>query len=100
MLRIIIAFVAVAVLIYAAAVLIKSQRLRGGRMNEEAVRKAATEFAREQGRNVDDYTVASVAREEGIYRVRFEGKEKRPGNHFTVIVDAASGRATELIPGR
>jgi hypothetical protein len=62
--------------------------------------EAAGAYAAEQGWRTDEYDVASVLQEHGRYFVRFEGRSRRPGDHFTVEVDAESGRVANLIPGR
>lgn len=66
---------------------------------EQAV-EAARAYAAECGWRTDEYDVASLLPENGSYFVRFEGRSRLPGDHFTVEVDAASGRAANLIPGR
>jgi len=63
--------------------------------------RIALEFCRAQGRDTGDYEVASVRQgEEGQVSVLFQGKSGQPGDHFTVWVDSAAGKAVSLIPGR
>ncbi len=62
--------------------------------------QAATEYARSQGWQVQDYRPAGCAVEQDQTSVRFEGKSRLPGDHFTVLLDSRTGRATDLIPGR
>lgn len=68
-------------------------------MDEKAVIAVATEYARKRGRNVDEYDSAA-RRVEGRYWVSFRGRKGQPGDHFTVWVDASTGEAVDLIPGR
>ena len=69
-------------------------------LNKKAIIRVAIEYAKQQGRHVEDYDVAWVSKERDAYWVRFEGKTKLPGNHFTVWIDVATGRAIQLVPGK
>jgi hypothetical protein len=60
----------------------------------------AAEYARKQGWQVEDYVASAGEIEHDRLVVRFEGKSKLPGDHFTVIVQPSTGRAVDLIPGR
>ena len=62
--------------------------------------KAAIEYARNHGWNVDNYEVSSVKKENDKYWILFQGKSGLPGDHFSVAVSASTHMALELIPGR
>jgi len=32
--------------------------------------------------------------------VRFESEPRRPGSHFTIVVDVSNGKVADFIPGR
>jgi hypothetical protein len=68
--------------------------------DEPALVQAATEYARSQGWKVEDYRPAGCAVERDRARVRFEGLSRLPGDHFSVVLDAGTGRPLDLIPGR
>ncbi|HEX2513606.1 MAG TPA: hypothetical protein VH257_02810 [Chloroflexota bacterium] len=70
------------------------------RPDEAALVRAASEYARRQGWNVANYRPAGCAVEQDQARVRFEGKSRLPGDHFSVVLDASTGRPLDLIPGR
>jgi hypothetical protein len=69
-------------------------------MDDQALTRAAVEYAKAHGRNPEDYSGPSVARENGTARVFFQGKVLRPGNHFTVLLKTDTGEVIRLIPGR
>jgi hypothetical protein len=69
-------------------------------MEQAEAERIATEYARQQGYTVDDYVIGDVQQEDSRFWILFEGKSKRPGDHFSVDVDAAAGQATGLMPGR
>jgi hypothetical protein len=69
-------------------------------VNKETLIRVATEYARQQGWRVENYTVSSVRKRQGRYRIQFQGKSGLVGDHFSVWVDASTGQATQLIPGR
>ena len=71
-----------------------------GRPDEAALVRAASGYARRQGCKVEDYRPAGCAVEQDRARVRFEGKSRLPGDHFSVVLDASTGRPLDLIPGR
>ena len=60
----------------------------------------ATDYARQQGWQVEDYVASPGEIEHDRLYVRFEGKSKLPGDHFSVIVQPSTRRAVDLIPGR
>ena len=60
----------------------------------------ATAFAVERGRDRNSFKVRSVKEENGTARVSFDTEPRRPGSHFTVLVDTSTGKPTRLIPGR
>ncbi|MGH2354071.1 MAG: hypothetical protein ACRDI2_08890 [Chloroflexota bacterium] len=61
--------------------------------------RPAIDYASKQGRPMKEYEVASVVIKNGSCWINFQAKNGGPGEHFTVCVDVATGRATELIPG-
>ncbi len=73
-------------------------------MSESADRDRIVEiaraYAREAGRDVDRYEVAGVESETARHFVLFHAPTGAPGDHFSVEVDDATGRAVMLIPGR
>jgi uncharacterized membrane protein YkoI len=69
-------------------------------MDDAALTKAAVDYAQQHGRNIQDYSPPSLRREDGTARVFFQGKVLRPGNHFTVLLNAETGQVIRLIPGR
>ena len=69
-------------------------------MDRGVLTATASAYARAQGWDVDAYTVAALSSEDGVCWVMFQGVEARPGNHFSVGVDEASGQAVRLIAGR
>jgi hypothetical protein len=68
-------------------------------MNKEVLIEVAKEYARQRGRAIEDYTVLSIETDGGKHWVHFQGKSGLPGDHFTVLIDAATREAIELIPG-
>ncbi|MGH2354073.1 MAG: hypothetical protein ACRDI2_08900 [Chloroflexota bacterium] len=68
--------------------------------NKETLVRIAADYAKDHGWKVDDYRAFAGEIEDGQCWVRFEGKSKLPGDHFSVVVDVSTGRATDLIPGR
>ena len=78
----------------------KPGRSGGSPRDAAALVAAAGEYAREQGWQVEDYVASAGEAEHDRMAVRFEGKSKLPGDHFTVIVQPSTGRALDLIPGR
>jgi hypothetical protein len=74
----------------------------GGDPTEKHARAVAiaTAFAIERGHDRNSFTVRSVKDEGGTARVFFDTEPRRPGSHFTVVVDTNAGKATKLIPGR
>jgi hypothetical protein len=69
-------------------------------MTRKQLIAAATEYAKNNGWNVDNYTVTDVRRQRQECSVFFSGKSKRPGDHFTVYLDCDTGKVSRLIPGR
>jgi hypothetical protein len=67
---------------------------------EARIVEIATTYAVEKGHSRDSITVASVKEANGLARVRFESEPRRPGSHFTIVVDASSGKVADFIPGR
>jgi hypothetical protein len=65
---------------------------------DEAVRRARDRAVAE-GWEPADYEEPVAERQGESWVVRFEGRERRPGNHLVVLVDATTG-AAELWPGR
>ena len=74
-----------------------------GRRKPEAEKQAlvqtAAAYAKRLGFRVEKYDVVSVKIEKGTAYVLFQGRNGLPGDHFTVLVDVHTGKATELIPG-
>ena len=68
-------------------------------MKEKLV-KAAIEYARSRGWDVENYDVSSIQKENDKYYILFQGKSGLPGDHYTVAVNASTYKAMELIPGR
>jgi hypothetical protein len=68
-------------------------------LNRKALIRVATDYAKGRGIATEQYTILTVKTEGGRGYVHFQGKSKRPGDHFTVIVDLATGQATDLIQG-
>jgi hypothetical protein len=60
----------------------------------------ATAFAVERGMTRESIQATSVKEANAHARVFFQSEPRRPGSHFTVVVDTTAGTATELIPGR
>ena len=70
-------------------------------MDEQEAIRIAMEYCGEQGRATDGYDVGSIREnDDGEVSVLFQGKSGRPGDHFTVWIDAATGEALRLVPGR
>ena len=65
---------------------------------DEAIRKASA-YAERHGYAPAQYDV-SAGYVEGTWRVSFQGRELRPGNFFTVVVNDASGAVKKLVPGK
>jgi hypothetical protein len=68
-------------------------------MAETDFLRVAREFARSKGRDVERYDVMAVHVAGGACSISFQGKNGAPGDHFTVVVDVATGRPTQFIPG-
>lgn len=68
-------------------------------MDQTLVASVAGDYARQHDYDIALYEVSSVVKEDETYLVMFQGRSGRPGDHFTVRVDAFSGRAIELVPG-
>ena len=68
--------------------------------NDEELTQAAVEYARQHGRNPQDYTVSSVNAEGEKTRITFQGKSGRPGDHFSVVMDSNTGQAISIVLGR
>jgi hypothetical protein len=69
-------------------------------MKKAEIIQEAERYAREQGWRIENYEVTSVKSKGGTHVVSFQGKSGQEGDHFTVVLDAATGRATRLVPGR
>jgi hypothetical protein len=69
-------------------------------MDRAEAERIAKEYAQQQGYNPDEYTVGNVQVRDGGFWIFFQGRSQRPGDHFSVDVDANAGRATALTPGR
>jgi hypothetical protein len=67
-------------------------------VDAQAAIATAARYAREKGWKVETYRASAII-EGTTARVSFEGEVKRPGNHFTVLVDTTTGQVTGLIPG-
>ena len=76
------------------------QQPEQGGPQDQRVIQIASEFARQQGKKVENYRVRSVTVEGATARVLFHNDQGRPGDHFTILVDVDSGKADRLIPGR
>jgi hypothetical protein len=71
-------------------------------MNEAEAVEVASDFAREEGYDIDRYNV-EVEKAEGRWEVHFRRKSQdkpRPGDFFTVHVDEESGSVTRAIHGK
>jgi hypothetical protein len=68
-------------------------------MDERQATDAATTHAEHEGWNLGDYEEPTASLDAGFWTVDFAGREPRPGNHFLVLVNDATGE-TELVPGR
>ena len=73
---------------------------RRSSLKKEALIHVATEYARQQGWQVENYVISSVARRREGCWIEFQGKSGLVGDHFSVLVDVSSGRAIQLIPGK
>jgi hypothetical protein len=67
---------------------------------EARIVEIATSHAVEKGHGRDSIKVASVKEANGRARVRFESEPRRPGSHFTIVVDVSNGKVADFIPGR
>ena len=67
---------------------------------EARIVEIATNYAVEKRHSRDSITVTSVKETNGRARVRFETEPRRPGSHFTVVVDVSNGSVADFIPGR
>lgn len=61
--------------------------------------ESAREHARSKGITVDRYKVLSVRARGTTTEVTFHNENGPPGDHLTVTVDTATGKATGLLPG-
>lgn len=68
-------------------------------MTEQQAREIALDLARADGRDPDAYEEPTVDREDERWIVFFQGRSLAPGNHFMVVVDAATGTG-RLVAGR
>ena len=68
-------------------------------MTEEEAIKTAREYSRRHGYDPEQYETRAACAE-GEWHVFFQGKELRPGNFFSVLVDDGSQSVKELVPGK
>ena len=69
-------------------------------MEEHEAIRIATEFSRDCGRETDDYDVLSIREIDGTVFILFQGKSGQPGDHFSVHIDAFTGKVVRLVSGR
>jgi hypothetical protein len=67
---------------------------------EARIVEIATTYAVEKGHSRDSIKVASVKEANGRARVTFHTEPRRPGGHFTIVVDVSNGSVADFIPGR
>jgi hypothetical protein len=65
-------------------------------VDETAAISIAKDQARQDLRDLDNFNTPIANFVEGRWIVRFEGKRREPGNHFLVIVDDVTGRASSV----
>jgi hypothetical protein len=68
-------------------------------MNEKEVIELASDFAEQKGYDISQYNL-TAKREKREWIVRFQGKELRPGNFFTIYVDDKTKSVKQLFPGK
>ena len=69
-------------------------------MKKEALIQRAREYAKQKGWVVDQYVVSDFKRSRQGCWIKFDGKSKRPGDHFSVTADCSTGKGLRLVPGR
>ncbi len=59
----------------------------------------ATEYARHEGVQVEDYVTSRTGNDKDECWVMFEGKSRRVGDHFSVWMECSTGKFLRLIAG-
>jgi hypothetical protein len=67
---------------------------------ENNIIKEARRYAEGLGWHVESYDVASVKKEKDRYVVFFQSRSGQEGDFFHVVVDAATGKVKNLVPGK
>ena len=68
-------------------------------MDDAILIAAAREYAKRKGHARQDYEVASLDRHDDKCLILFHGRRGLPGDHFTVELDAPTGKVTGFFPG-
>lgn len=68
-------------------------------MESDKVIELAKRYAERNGYEPHAYEI-SAQRENSTWSVRFEGREKRPGNFLTVYIDDRTGELRDFFPGK
>ena len=69
-------------------------------MTETEAIEQARSLARARGYDLDAYEdPTATCSDDDTWRVMFQGRLARPGNHFMVVLDGRTGQS-RLVPGR
>ncbi len=69
-------------------------------MTETEAIERARDLARARGYDLDSYGDPAATRaDDDTWRVTFQGRQGRPGNHFMVVLDGRTGESP-LVAGR